>query len=135
MGARLPSMTYNGMYVNQLVIPGVPQGRILEEAEAHGLEQPHYSIREIGQFFFQWKAVPSIRRKLLRGHPEIGTELYYTPIWDNPEHKKTGQQWSLGEVERMAFFFYNTGLIDFAQFMTTRSVILWVARGYGLYYG
>ena len=128
------SVLYQGV-----VIPGIPPfpERALAEAESLGERQPTYNAREISKTFFQsWSPDHYLYKKLRKSPlPPLGTDLFFTHPRQTAFGERSGQTWTLGEVERMIIWYYSVKAITYNQYITSRQIVVWIARGFGIYYG
>lgn len=117
-------------------IPGLPLGRnfVCGLAEQSGWGMPAYTAAEIAKVFFNipWSQPANwLYRRMLRcGNPEPGDPYYFTPRADDDSG---AQCWTLADVERMIRFLSREGVIDGDRFLTSMWLVLWTAKGYGIY--
>lgn len=124
-------------WIQTVRIPGLPPGGrlVMADAERAGAWQPSYSAAEISKIFFTRRNGRFVSTKLSSvDPPEIGTDNYFTPLWENDETNKTGQRWTLGEVERMIIHLYASQAITYTQYTIGRQMVAWTARGFGCFH-
>lgn len=107
----------------------------MADAERVGLWVPSYSASEISRVFFTRRNGRFLGSKLKEVvHPDIGTDVYFTPMWENDGTGRTGQKWTLGEVERMIIHLFTQDAISYDQYVIGRQIVAWTARGFGCFY-
>lgn len=103
-------------------------------AERAGVAQPSFLMSDISVRFFcrnpRWlrRLLDSVECPTSMIHP-----YYFNPLVPVPKSKRSVQVWTLADVERMILFLSSVDQIRYDQMVVALQLVLWTAKGYGLY--